>query len=730
MGRSVEWARGIAWALCALVAGQVLAEGVPQTTKNWAWDKVKSWTYYSTDAKGQRIWQSRKFFDLSYTEQTQGLLEHLQGGEGERRAALLVLSDRPFDQWAKAALKKSGHRDEVALFLHDRGYVEPGKDPFLYLEPSKRLDRPWTHGLGMHLDAGGKWHFQWIPAPALMPKLDAPVLLPKALEAAPQPSALLHLKQLRPGLERLQALAGGQGGVISTLADGTRAGFYLRHVEAWLKQASVALEPLATREAWVLHYGLPRQSQNLSEGTLVYLPGDLPTRTKLMLDLLKLNPTSAGARSHTVTWKDAYNGSFQITQVRGGGGVLHLYSTPEGTWISDREAPLRALFAPPAQATLGERPEWCKVALAGMKAGTEASLWIVPRLGGDAGFERAALRRRLLGIQEQTWNNPFIAKAAPRGGDISLALGAGPTSDLIQSLVRVDDAEAIAEPSMPAFAEGGTNLSPAQMQAYQAELREVRQRNSGREAMRAQLKALVAMLDLRGASFYWNGWVAAPPLTAAQKASQVEFRKLQKEGPYSAARVQQQAQAAFYGGFGEPGMSPSAALTLPIQAAKLGAFENALTLLWPKLFRGKTENREISKDVILHRVRTQQAFTPCYAIVGGNVVLGSDDVAVQAVVAGLLGQGTSLADYQSKAFGVAEIDGATTARDLENLLLGYLRINHGGRYWWFDEPSPTDDEAAAEVASTFGPFLGAIKALGKVSLELEWTSGGLEAQAK
>jgi hypothetical protein len=449
-----------------------------------------------------------------------------------------------------------------------------------------------------------------------------------------------------------------------------------------------------------------------------------------VLEMLKLNPTSSGARSRAVTWKDAYNGSFSISQIRGGGGVLHLYSTPDGTWICDREAPLRALLAPPAQATLGERPEWCRVALAGMKPGTEASLWIVPRLGADAGFERAALRRRLLGIQEGTWNNPFIAKAAPRGGDLALALGAGPTSDLVKSLLRVDDNEAIPEPAMPAFAEQGARLDPEQSRAYQAELLDVRKRNAGREAMRTQIGALEAMLDLRGASFYWNGWVAPPPLTAAQRAAQAEFLKLQKEGPYAAARVQRQAEAGFFAGFGEPGMTPSVALALPIQAAKLGTLEGSLTLLWPRLFKGHVETREVAKGVTLHRVRTQQAFAPCFAVAGGNLILGSDDAAVQAVVAGVLGQGPSLADFQSKAFGVAELDGPGVARELESLLLAYLRINHGGRYWWFGEPSPTDDESAAEVASSFGPFLGAIKAQGKVSLELEWTAGGLEAKAK
>ena len=105
-------------------------------------------------------------------------------------------------------------------------------------------------------------------------------------------------------------------------------------------------------------------------------------------------------------------------------------------------------------------------------------------------------------------------------------------------------------------------------------------------------------------------------------------------------------------------------------------------------------------------------------------------MAVQAVVSGLLGQTTTVADLQSKAYGVAQIDGASAARDLEALLLTYLRINQGGGYWWSGEPTPTDDEASAEVAATFGPFLGAMRALGSKTLELEWTSAGLEARPK
>ncbi len=734
-----KWARGLAWVCVSLVGGELCAQGAlaSQASKNWAWDCVKSWSYYRKDARGQTIWQSRKFFDLTYAEQTKALVEKLDGGADQRRAALIVLGDRPVEQWAKAALATHGDPDEVALFLLAKNYRLPDKDPYGYLDPVTQLGRPWTQGLGLHLDGGGKWRFQWIPSPVLMTRLDAGTSLPKALELVPQPGVLLRLKQLRPGLARIQALAGhaptgaeagASQGIIQALANGSRAGFFLRHVDAWLKNTSTALEPLGKREAWVLHYGLSRESSSPLDGTLVFLPGDLPTRTQLALDLLRLNPTSMGARSRSITWKGPGNTQAQITQVRGAGGVLSLYATAEGTWISDRENTLRAVAFPAGRISMGERAEWGRIALAGVHSDTEASLWIAPRLGAGAAFEREAMRRRSLGLHQQSWNNPFIAKAAARGGDLALSLGAGPTSDLIQSILRVDNLSPIAEASsLPA--DGSWKLNSEQRQAYEKEQAEVSNRRQGMGGLRRDIEALTAQLDLRGAALYWKGWVAAPALTATQKDAKTEFQKLQIEGPGLAARKQTVGAAAFYGGFAEPGMSPSLALAVPIQANHEAAVEGAIRKFWPRLFKGRTENREYAKGVVIHRIRTQQAFTPSYAIVGGNLVLGSDDVAVQAVAAGLLGQGPSLADYQSKAFGIAEVDGPSLAKDLEFLLLAYLRMSLGGRHYWFGQAA-TDDDASAEVASTFGPFLGAIRDLGTQTLELEWTSGGLEARPR
>ena len=729
--RSV-WHRGLVWMLCALAGQVVPAQGTLGTaaTRRWAWDLVKSWRYSKQDARGQSLWENKEFLDLPYDEQTQQLLDRLKGEPSERRAALVVLGERPLARWAPAALGRPGDLDEVAHFLYQKGYKAPGPDPFAYLEPSSRVERPWTQGLGLHLDGGDAWRFQWISGPALLPRMDAAGILPPALAPATQPTVLLHLARLRPGLARLQALAGGRGGLVSALAEGSRAGFFIKHVEAWLKQASPALAPLADREAWVLHYGLARHELGPSEGTLVFLPGELPARTRLALALLKLNPVALGPRSRSVTWTGTYGGKAEVTQVRGSGGLLNLGTTAEGTWICDREAPLRAILFPGPAVTLGERPEWCKVALAGMRPRTEVSVWLVPRLGAGAAFERGAVRRKLQGGRQDTWNNPFIAKAAPRGGTLSLALGAGPTERLIQAFFRKDTEAPIADPRLPEIAEGGRNLTPEQQQAYDAELQSAKARREGREALRKEVGAGAGLLDLRGAALFWKGWVAAPPLDAAEKAAQAGFRKLKKEGAYQAARLQGQGKAGFYGGYGEPGMTPSLSLALPIKAGKRAALEASLRTLWSRSFNGRLESREYAKGVQLHRCRTGQAFSPCYALVDETLVLGTDEASVQAVAAGLLGQAPTLADLQNRAFGVAQVDGSSAAADVESLLLAYLRASQGGGPWWFGEPSPTDDDAAAEVAATFGPFLGAVKALGTRVLELEWTAAGLEARPK
>jgi len=279
-------------------------------------------------------------------------------------------------------------------------------------------------------------------------------------------------------------------------------------------------------------------------------------------------------------------------------------------------------------------------------------------------------------------------------------------------------------------AEGGQNLTPEQQQGHQAELALARSRREARRAVRNEVGTLQALLDPRGAALYWKGWTAAPPLSASEQAALARFRRLQKESDYQASRLQREGRADFFGGYGEPGMAPSLALAVPIQAGKGPVLLASLKTLWPRLFQGKPENLEYAKGVLLHRIRTDQAFAPCYALVNDTLVLGSDDAAVRGVVGGLLGQTTTLADLQSRTFGTAQIDGVSAAQDLEILLLAYLRVNQGGGAWWAGDPTPTEDEAAAEVAATFGPFLGALKALGTRTLELEMTPAGLEARPK
>jgi hypothetical protein len=529
-------------------------------------------------------------------------------------------------------------------------------------------------------------------------------------------------------------LAGGAGaaangastGLVPALAQGSRLGFAVRHLEPWLKQASPALEPLANREAWVLHYGTEREGGRNLQGTLVFIPGDLPTRTQLMMALLKLNPLSSGARSRVVTWTGP-GATTEVQQLRGSGGVFHLIQKAEGTWISDREAPLRALLFPGAEPTLGERQEWARVALAAMAPDTELSFWVAPRIGADAAFEIQAIRRRLANTQQGTWPNPFVAKAAPRSGALTVALGAGPTEKLVEAILRVDDASDFRLPQMPEFANGGQALSPAQLKAYQEALAGAQERQRQRASLRQDAGALQACLDLRGAALLWNGWVAAPALNPAEKASLAELARLRREDPWRAMQAQRDGKIAAFGGFGEPGMTPSLALALPVQGAKKVQVENLLKKLTPRLFKGQNQKQAFG-TAELHRVMTAQAFRPAWTLVADTLVLGTDEAAVKAVAAGLQGQAPTLADSESKAWARMELDGARTAKELENLLLAFLRSRTGSG-WWIGETA-NGDEAAAELAFSLGPFLGAVKALGPVKIEWNWTPGGLEGRPR
>ncbi len=722
----------LALACAALPAGaQSGAQGGAQVPV-WAQEKVRQWTIYRNDARGQRIWKAIPFPQMTAQEQKELLQSKAspQSDAGTRRAALMVLASWPLDQWAKETV--AAGTPEAAQFAYRLGYREAGRDPYAYLGSADRVDRPWTHGLGLHLDKGG-WRFQWIPSPALFTQ-SGQATLPKGLELAAQPGVLIHLKQLRPGLEKLAALAGGTGsipngsnsGIVSALAQGSRAGFVVRHLEPWLKQASPALEPLANREAWVLHYGTDREGGRPLQGTLVLVPGDLPTRTQLMMALLKLNPLSAGARSRVVKWT-AFGASTDVQQLRGSGGVFHLIQRAEGTWISDREAPLRALLFPGPDPSLSERHEWARVALSAMTPETDLSFWVVPRIGADAAFENQALRRRLASVQQGIWPNPFVAKAAPRTGALTVALGAGPTEKLVGAILRVDDDRDFQLPQLPEFSNGGQTLSPTQMKGYQGALAKAQERQRQRTALRQDAATLQGCLDLRGAALFWNGWVSAPPLSPAEKASLTELARLRREDPWRAMQAQREGKIAAFGGFGEPGMTPSLALALPVQGAKRIQVENLLKKVLPRLFKGQNQKQAFGASE-LHRVMTAQAFRPSWTLVADTLVLGTDEAAVKAVSAGLQGQAPTLADSDSKAWARMEIDGARASKELENLLLAYLRSRSGSGWWIGDTTS--QDEAAAELAFSLGPFLGAVKSLGPMRLEWNWTAGGLEGRPR
>lgn len=720
--------RRLAQGLCAL--GLVLASAAAAAqAPAWAQAQAQQWSIYRTNLLGQRVWTPVPFSRMTESEQMEELLRRLKS-DGDRRAALALLGQRPLAAWAAQALKTQ--EPEVAQHLFRSGYRQSGADPHAYLGSPDRVDRPWTHGLGLHLDPSG-WRFQWIPSPALFTQ-GGTAALPKGLEQAAQPGVLIHLRQLRPGLEKLAALGGGTGsapgapasGIIPALAQGSRAGFAVRHLEPWLKQASPALEPLAGREAWLLHYGVDRSRGEAIQGNLVFIPGELPARTQLVMALLKLNPMSSGARARVVTWTGP-GASTEVQQLRGSGGVFHLIQRAEGTWISDREAPLRALLFPGPQPSLGERQEWARVALSAMAPDTELSFWLAPRLGAGAAFEVQALRRRLAHAQQGVWPNPFVGKAAPLTGALAVSLGAGPTEKLVEAILRVDDASEFKLPRMPEFAEGGQVLSPSQMQAYQQALAAAQERQRQRTALRQDAAALQACLDLRGAALLWNGWVSAPPLGASEKASLLELAKLRREDPWRAMQAQRDGKVAAFGGFGEPGMAPSLALALPIQGPRRIQVENLMKKVVPRLFKGQNQKQVFGASE-LHRVMTAQAFRPAWTLVADTLVLGTDEAAVKAVAAGLQGQAPTLADRDSQAWARMDIDGARASKELENLLLAFLRSRTGSGWWIGDAAS--EDEAATELAASLGPFLGALKGLGPVRLEWNWTAGGLEGRPR
>jgi hypothetical protein len=247
--------------------------------------------------------------------------------------------------------------------------------------------------------------------------------------------------------------------------------------------------------------------------------------------------------------------------------------------------------------------------------------------------------------------------------------------------------------------------------------------------LRAQVDALAGNLDFRGAALYWNGWVAPPPLSGPQKAALAEFQNLRREDPRRAAALQRQGKAGPFGGFGEPGLCPSLALALQVRPGREAAVRAGLGPVFAQLFQGRPQKRS-QGGVELHRVVTEQAFTPAYALAGGMVVLGTGDAAVQAVAAGLMGQAPTLADTRGRAFGRCQLDGPRLARNLAFLLRAHTRaLGTGSPFWWL-EGAASGDDAAGAVAAVFGPFLGALRALGQRTLDLDWGPSGLEARPR
>lgn len=639
-----------------------------------------------------------------------------------RDAALVLLTQWPYEQGlAKVIL--GNPLGELAL--KSLGYQRPA-----VLAGDVQPTRPWVHGVGLHLD-GANWRLQMIPTPAFLPVMTAGEGLPKPLETAPVPSALIRLKQLRPGLQRLADVVGGsEDNLIRTAAAGGRAGFLLRHVQSWMTKAEPALGPLADRPAWILHYGLTRPERvgmenrrdiATPQGTLVFIPGPLPKRTELALTLMRLNPFS-GARARKGQLADGT----PVDQVRGSGGVLHLETTPEGTWICDREATLVARHQG-AWPTLGRSPGWGRVALAGAGQAS-ASLWLIPRQAVGADFENslATLPKSLDGAFPAATND--LLKAAPRGSALSGALGSGPTARALQAFFRVDMRFEPPVPSDPTLGGQAIDLSPEQKKSLARAKADGEARVRAQDALRRQLDRLARMLDGQGAAFHWNGWTAAPPLSEAEKAALVEFRK---QGYWTNARKEKMRQAPGFGGYGEPGLTPSFALALPLKGGRSTDADALLAQLFPAAFKGALQSRPIG-SVTLRRMRTVQAFAPSYAIQGNVLILASDDVAASATLAGLQGQAPTLADLPPMGWGQLEWDGPRLAAESEKLLQAYLGAESGKpRRWWEDSSAPqSGDEVAEEVSSTFGPLLDLLRRQGRLRMEMTLGAAGLELRPK
>ena len=700
-------------ALVVAVASSVLSsQGLPPEVMLQARRASQTWTT-------QRVVAGRSvqvaYANLGREEQRDFLVGTARNRayRPNRDAALALLSEWPFDQ----GLAKAVTGDAItALAAYQLGLRPPGGDPTAFLPWDGKPGRPWAQGLGLHLEAAS-WRLQVIPAAAFLERAPEGGGLPKALERAPAPTVLLHLAQLRPGLARLAEVAGGPAGnLLRTAGAGPRAGFLITHLQAWMDKAQGAVGALENREAWVMHYG--RRGEGA--GTLAFLPGNLPTRTELALGLLRLNPFSSSARARKVELAD----HTKVDAVRASGGQVYLETTPEGTWISDRAQLLEEMHTPGARALLGERRGWGALASKGMGA-APVSLWMLPRAGADADFEcgllRLAAHPRPLPLAPTG-----LAKGAPRGAALTAAMGQGPTQAALEALLRPDSAFDPPTPSLPAFSDGGSQLSPQQRRDYEQSLAEAKRRQEAKRAYRRQLDRLLPLLDLQGAALQWNGWTPAPALSEGDRAALVAFRE---QGYWMKDGVRR-TDTPGYGGYGEPGFTPSVALVLRLRPGKAAEADGLLKGLFAASFNGSVQAKTLG-TVTLRRARLEQAFAPSYALVGDVLVLASDDRAAAASVAGLQGQAPTLADLPPGTWGLAELDGPRVATELQQLLVAYLGTLSSRPHRWWEPVAPgTADDVAEEVASSFGPFLDLIRSQGRVALDLRWTGGGLEARPR
>jgi len=180
-------------------------------------------------------------------------------------------------------------------------------------------------------------------------------------------------------------------------------------------------------------------------------------------------------------------------------------------------------------------------------------------------------------------------------------------------------------------------------------------------------------------------------------------------------------------------MTPSLAASVPLKKGRVSDAEASMKRLFQMSFSGQAQNRTEKAGFMLRRVRTHQAFSPAWTIVKDTLVVGSDDRAVAVVAEGLLGRSPTLADVPGGTWGAGELDGERLAQDIESLLISYLRtLGRSPGVWWIpsQEAPQTADDAVAGVATTFGPFLGLVKQMGKAPLAITWGPSGFEARPR